>query len=274
MKVPVATPVTDTSNLPPSALPLPTGGGLNEPLAKPDPEAVPPEAGGTPAVISGKREPTASAKPDAVFYPALQSLKQFLAAPTWKERQRWSQKEESIGPVMESYYRAHPDGPVDVERIEFIQHYPSRKGLPAYTMFEMTGGSLKQTTLALVEEPSSGPPRVDWEAFVEFKDHLLWQFLLKPSSTPQRFRVLVRRKHAFDKNIPDIELKDSFELTQPGSDAASLVYATRGSEASRLLGQQLAWGSVLPAIVELTWRNEGTKRWVEIRSLPAFGWRG
>ena len=261
---------------PPQPPPLPTGPGLSEVVAmnKSGGDALLPEIPkSTPPPLQKASDIKTTAKPDAAAQSAQQVLRKFLAAPDWRERQRWSQRSQSLGSTMEKYYQSHPDGAVDVAQIEFIDRYPKSKDHPPYSMFEISGGSLKQTVLVLVEEATGGQPRVDWETFVEFKDRLLWQFLLKPSAAPQKFRVQMRRKHTFDKSIPDIENKDSFELTLPGSDAASLVYASRDGSASKVLSQQLAWGSMLPVTVELQWRSEGIKKWVEIKSLVAFGWR-
>jgi hypothetical protein len=254
--------------------PLPGGESLADTMKIAKADIMPPPAQIPEPTKTVESEPTHESTTPEKPTDAQQALKKFLAAPTWKERQKWSQRPNSIGVSMEKYYRSHPDGPVDVARVEFIERYPKSPDHPPYSMFEISGGSLKQTMLVLVEEPPGKQPRVDWETFVEFKDRLLWQFLIKPSTSPEKFRVQVRRKHAFDKTIPDIESKDSFELTLPGSDAASLVYASRDSAAAKVLTQQLAWGAMLPLIVELQWRNEGIKRWVEIKSIVAFGWRG
>ena len=35
-----------------------------------------------------------------------------------------------------------------------------------------------------------------------------------------------------------------------------------------------AWGDSVAAIVELVWHGKGQDAWVEVKSVPAFGWRG
>lgn len=141
-------------------------------------------------------------------------------------------------------------------------------------MFEVSGGDLKRNTLVLVEEKSKTENLVDWEAFVEFKDQLLWEFLIKPGSPPGKFRVMLRRKHYFDKDIPDIDRKETFELNQPGADTTVNVFAVKGGSVAKVLSQQLAWGDGIAVTVQLVWHSEGERGWVEIKSVPAFGWRG
>lgn len=205
---------------------------------------------------------------------ALDSLKGFLAAPGISDRLRWCQKPETVRPLMEKHYTSHPDGPLKVGRIDLVASYPTKDGVPPYSMFELSGGALKNTVLALVEEKPKNEYRVDWEAFVEFKDGLLWEFMSKPDSRPQKFRVIMRRTHYFDKDVPDVGNKDGFELTQPSSEAVAHVFSVRSSPLSRQVAQRLGWDAKIPATVELVWRVDGTRRWVEIQTVPSFGWRG
>lgn len=206
--------------------------------------------------------------------PALAALKNFLAAPTWQERVRWVQKPETVKAAMERHYQKHSDGSINVARIDFIERYPARNGNPPYSMFEVSGGDLKRTLLVLVEERSKADFRVDWEAFAEFKDRLLQEFLGKAGSPPGKFRVMIRRTHSFDKSVPDLDRKDSFELTQPGLDSTGLVYAVKGATVARALSQRLGWDESIPATVQLAWHSEGNRSWVEVAAIPAFSWRG
>ncbi len=210
----------------------------------------------------------------AASRPALAALKSFLAARTWEERLAWVQKPEVVKAAMEQHYRTHPDGPVNVAHIGLIERYPARGGNPPYCMFEVRGGDLKQSILVLVEEKSKTNIRVDWEAFVEFKDQLLWEFLIKPGSPPGKFRVMIRRKHSFDKKVPDLDRKEGFEISQPGADTLANAFAVKGAAAARSLSQQLGWGDSVAVTVQLAWHVEGDHGWVEVKAVPAFGWRG
>ena len=158
-------------------------------------------------------------------------------------------------------------------QIELIERYTNSSAGVPYCMFEVRGGNLKHALLMLVDEPTKGAPRVDWEAFAEFKDHLLWDFLEKPGAPKQKFRVLMRRKHYFDKDVPNMDDKESFMLLQPGSDAEGHVFAPRDSAPTRQLAQHLGWGDTISAIIELTWRKQDSHRWVEIATVNNYGWR-
>jgi hypothetical protein len=260
---------------PPSPTSIPPGAAIPEATGKP---AIPEPAPGLPATAAGDASPAPAKIVETGIIPAarpaLAALKTFLAAPTWQERLRWVQKPESVKAAMEKHYRKHPDGPVKVARIDFIERYPARSGNPPYCMFEVNGGDLKSAILILVEEKSKADFRVDWEAFAELKDQLLREFLSKAGSPPGKFRVMIRRSHSFDKSVPDLDRKDSFELSQPGVDTIANAYAVKGAAVSRALSQQLGWGESIAVTVQLAWRGEGDRSWVEVAAVPTFGWRG
>jgi hypothetical protein len=250
--------------------------------ALPGPEKMPEEK----APLSPPAPPVPETKPEAtttpkiaetrisdVARPALDALKKFLLAANWQERLKYCRKQDSVRAAMERHYRTHSDGPISVRQIELIDHYPGSSGAPPYCTFWVRTTEPSQSIMALVEEPSKGNPLVDWEAFVEFKDRLLWEFLEKPGSPPQKFRVTMQRKHYFDKDVPSLDDKESFLLLQPGSNGEGHVFATHDSAPARQLAQQLGWGSSLAAIVELTWRKQDSHRWVEILKVNNYGWR-
>ena len=274
LEVPTMNVPTNVSvNVPPPPPPPPVTASVPAPEPQLPKEADLPVKTDTPATAPAELKITEHGITTAAR-PSFNSLKSFLAASSWKERLRFSQKPDTLDEVMERYYRNHADGPVPVDRIDFVERYPARDGAPPYCMFELRGGAVKEPLLVLVQETPKSVPRVDWEAFVEFKDHLLWDFLNKPSSPAQKFRVMLRRKHTFERDVPDREHKDSFELSQPNADATALVYAPRDGKAARLLAQHLSWNASVAVIIELAWRTDGTRRWVEIQAVPAFGWRG
>lgn len=205
---------------------------------------------------------------------ALEGLLKFLDAPTWKDRTAHVQKQEAVASAMEKHAAAHGDGPIVVGQVDFVERYPGKGAVPPYCMFELGGGPLTHPVLVLVEQPARGGARVDWEAFIEFKDDLLLRFLEKKGAPPQKFRVLLRRKHYFDKDVPDIAGKDSFQLDQPNSHFEGHVFVPRSSALGRQLANQLAWGQDMPVIAELVWKSDAKSWWVEIAGIVSYGWRG
>lgn len=311
-EVPTATPLTPAGNTgstvrPPAPTatmtPPPASPGETPPLVQPPtastvpaPPPVPPPVEGP--ASSGTAAPSGMASssqaPPAIQDPtgtpavnpprigrvpqeaqaALKALQGFLDANTWKERIAFVQKPESVRAAMEKYAAKAGDGPVHVDSISFVERYPSKNNVPPYSMFEVSGGALSNPVLVLIEESPKAGTRVDWEAFVEFKDNLLLKFLEDKASPAHSFRVLVRRKHYFDKDVPDVGQKDCFELEQPNAEFEGQVFAPKGSTVGRQLANQLAWGQDMPVIAELAWKSDGKNQWVEITSIVSYGWRG
>jgi hypothetical protein len=261
--------------LPPLPPPLPPGAAIPGAPDKPAaPEPSPPATANAVTDVPSPAAKIVESNITAAARPALAALKNFLAAKTWEERLAWVQKPDTVKAAMEKHYATHPDGPVNVARIDLIERYPARSGNPPYAMFEVRGGDLKHSILVLVEEKSKTNIRVDWEAFVEFKDQLLWEFLIKPGSPPGKFRVMIRRQHYFDKDVPELDRKDAFLLSQPGADTTANAFAVKGAAAARSLSHQLGWGDSIAVMVQLVWHGEGDHGWVELKAVPAFGWRG
>jgi hypothetical protein len=114
---------------------------------------------------------------------------------------------------------------------------------------------------------------VDWEAFVEFQNDTLKVFNTARTLEPARFRVNMRRRHAFERSVPDLDSKDSFEVSHPGSEENYAVYVAKTSETGRQLANKLPWNSDLPAIVELIWRQESGREWMELKAVVSYGWK-
>jgi hypothetical protein len=238
--------------------------------------AAPVEPSAPPAATTAAVTPTPKriGKVPAEAKPALEALEKFLAAPNWKERLSYVQKPEVVGASMEQHAAASGDGPIRVGAIDFLERYPSKAGVPPYCMFEVSGGELEHPVLTLVEQSSKEGSRVDWQAFIEFKDDLLLKFLEKKGSPPQKFRGLLRRKHYFDKDVPDISSKDAFELEQPNAHFEGHVFVPRGSALGKQLANQLPWGQDMPVIAELVWKSDSKAWWVQIENIISYGWRG
>lgn len=205
---------------------------------------------------------------------ALQTLRTFLDAPTWEQRAAVSLKGEALKGAMEKHAAMFGDGPTRVEAISFVQRYPSKNGVPPYCMFEVSGGALRLPVMVLVEESPKSGIRVDWEAFVDFKDGLLLRFLSDHSLPAQKFRVMLQRHHYFEDDVPDVDGKDSFKAIQPNTDFIANVFLPKGSPVARQLSSKLTWGEDIPVIAELVWRTDGKLHWVEIASIVSYGWRG
>ena len=175
---------------------------------------------------------------------------------------------------MEAYYSTHPDGPIQPNRLEFIQRHPIKNDVPAYSMFEMQGAGANHPILIFVDEHPKSDSKVDWQSFVEFKEDRLKVFLESPGAAPVHVRVIMHRKHAYDKDVPEINTKDSFEIVQPGAPYSGSVFVPQGSPCAKLLGGKLSWNTELAVIIELSWRKQGSFHWIEVTSIVSWGWKG
>jgi hypothetical protein len=250
------------------------------------PAASNPIADGTPSTTKPETTSETPSKPEAdsnapitvIKAPpgaalAVEALSNFLKAPNWRERLKWCQKPESIRSKVERYYTAHPDGPVEVSRITFINQYPSSNGHLAYSMYELIGAGASHPLLLFVDQLSKADARVDWDAFVEFKDDSLLKFLEQSESPTSRFRVILRRVHSYDKDVPGLATKEAYEVLQPGAPFSGTVFAEKGSDLSRQLAGKLVWNMDIPVIAELAWHHKSQFKWVEITSPVTYGWR-
>ncbi|MEY4484699.1 MAG: hypothetical protein RL693_2151 [Verrucomicrobiota bacterium] len=202
---------------------------------------------------------------------AFDVLRRFLEVPTWSERANYVKNPVVVKPLMEKYASTSGDGPIVVSSINFLERYTKDKD--SYCTFEVSGGFLPHPVLAIVEQPANGPAQVDWESFVEFKDDQLLKFLESNGAPNQKFRVTMQRIHYFDKDVPNLESKDSFGVRQPNAPYEGHVFIEKNSALGVQLANQLPWGKDLLVIAELTWKTNGKDHWVELQAINSYGWR-
>ncbi len=202
---------------------------------------------------------------------ALDALKKFLEASTWNDRAIYVQNPEKIKPLMEKYASKSGDGPILVENINFIDRFTNAKG--AHCTFEVNGSALPHPVMVIVEQPLNAEARVDWEAFMEFKDDLLLKFLESNGAATQKFRVKLQRIHYFDKDVPDQNNKDVFGISQPNSLFEGRIFLDKKSVLASQLNNQLPWAKDLHVIAELVWKSDNKNHWVELLSIANYGWR-
>lgn len=263
-----ATNMNATASLPVtgSMMPVPTGSLVEVPstpspgppvnVVQPTPSA--------PAIIVGVNPET---------QPALDALQKFFHAKTWQDRLPLVQVQEAMRPIMEKYYATNPDGALHPSHIQLIRYDKAPETGPPHCVFQVAGGGLKQPLPIMVEITDDGW-KVDWLTFTEFKDELLQKFLEAPQPEPARFHVLMRRAHYFDDDVPALDKKTCFQVMPPMPGFNGDVFAQKGSTLARELDKQLGWEvSQAAAVVELQWRNEDRRQWVELTNLVQLNWR-
>ncbi|WP_198141283.1 hypothetical protein [Verrucomicrobium spinosum] len=205
---------------------------------------------------------------------AVDVLKKFLEAPTWRDRLTLVQKADTLRAALDKNPEQFADGPIRVGQIDFVDRYVNKNGVPPYCMFELSGGSLEHPVLTLVEQSTKTGIRVDWEAFMDFKEDLMLKFLETKGAPNAKFRVMLRRKHYFDKDVPEVTSKDAFEVKQPHGHFQGHIFVPKKSALAQQLANQLGWGMDMPVIAELGWKTDGKNHWVEMTAITSYGWRG
>ncbi|WP_265592485.1 hypothetical protein, partial [Verrucomicrobium sp. BvORR034] len=205
---------------------------------------------------------------------AVEVLQKFLDAPTWRDRLTLVQKADALRAALDKNPGHFADGPIRVGQIDFVDRYVNKNGVPPYCMFELSGGSLDHPVLTLVEQSTKSGVRVDWEAFMDFKEDLMLKFLETKGAPNAKFRVMLRRKHYFDKDVPEVTSKDAFEVKQPHGHFQGHIFVPKKSSLAQQLANQLGWGMDMPVIAELGWKTDGKNHWVELTAITSYGWRG
>jgi hypothetical protein len=257
---------------------LPPGLGLNERqmLEVPAPEVragIQPNAAES-NVSSQQRGPFTrieNIEPGAV--PAAEALEAFLGASDVEERLKRTLGAEAMAPLMERYYSRTPDGPVIVDLVQFVRYDPEPQvGSGAHAVFGLGSQTWEFPLPVMLEETKDGW-KVDWLAFVEFKDRLLEKFLDQYQEGPARFHVGLSRTHFFDDTVPNADSKDAFRVgPAPPKPFLHTVFLPKDSSLASQLKSDVSWGAQVWAIVELQWRRLGGDKWVELVAVPQLNW--
>lgn len=244
------------------------------------------EVSSKPAVVGGTSTPAATvpetstqahetaeddAPPEA--RPAVDALKKFLASSSLPERLQHTLGAELMKPLMERYYSRLADGPVVVDRIQFVRMDPNPElGSGRHCIFSLENKAWEFPVPVMLEEQSDGF-KVDWLAFVEFKDRLLEKFFQTYQEGPARFHVGIIRHHYFEDGVPNVDRKDAFRVmpAPPNSYQAS-VFLDKDSALAQELRARLPWETHVWAVVELEWKKLGSQQWVELSAVPQMHW--
>lgn len=204
---------------------------------------------------------------------AVSALKQFLGATTVNERLRHVMGADVIKPQMERYYQQASDGPVMIDRIEFVRMDPNpTMGNGSHCILSLESKAWEFEVPVMLEEEPDGF-KVDWVAFVEFKDRLLEKFFKTYQKEPMRFHVGIQRAHYFGDEVADVSRKDCFHVSPaPPNSFQGHVFLEKGTELAEELRTDMPWETHLWAVVELEWKKVGAQQWVEVKEVPQMHW--
>jgi hypothetical protein len=229
-----------------------------------------------PSKISQSRPSAATdivIKADPQSESAARALVAFFAAKNQTERLVHTLGASSVAPLMNRYYEKEADGPIRVNEITLLRfdQTPGTGG-GAHCVFTVSS-KLWEFPIPVMLQEEGGKFKVDWLAFVEFRDNLLYKFLSQYQEEPVRFHVGIRRTHYFEDDVPDLGEKDCFEIQPPLPTYVGYVFVPKKSPLALDLGTKISWEtSKAYVIVELRWRQEGDKKWVELLAVPQLNW--
>ncbi len=204
---------------------------------------------------------------------AVNALKRFLQASNVSERLSYTLGAEVMKPLMERYYSRAADGPVMVDRIDFVRMDPNPElGSGRHCIFSLENKTWEYPVPVMLEEQPDGF-KVDWLAFVEFKDRLLEKFFENYQEGAARFHVGIIRHHYFEDNVPNLDRKYAFRVSPaPPNTFQASVFLNKESPLAEQLRTRLPWETHVWAVVELEWKKLGTQQWVELSAIPQMHW--
>jgi hypothetical protein len=263
------------SVLPVDSTPSPTAAAtLLEVPAKPAMNA---ESSGAPTTSPANQGQTHVIEEEGVpaaAKPAVEALKKFLAAKTLPERLPYTLGADLMQPLMERYYSRAPDGPVVVDRIQFVRMDPNPElGSGKHCIFSLENKTWDFSVPVMLEEKDGGF-KVDWVAFVEFKDRLLEKFFKTyQDGEPCYFHVGIIRHHYFEDGIPNLDHKDAFRVSPaPPNPFNAFAFLDKNSKLADELRDRMPWETHVWAVVGLQWKKLGSQQWVELSSVPQMHW--
>ncbi len=281
-----AAPATPTPTEAPSP---PSDSELNTFNETPIPEAIPADVTDIPAAGAPTNRPTPPKantnsihdivyefdEENSLLKAPREALASFLGAPNWQERAKYVQSLDRVSPLMQKYYSENRDGPIFANTVTFqnSERVPGNDSM--FFLFHITTDKVPEGFPVSVEETKNGM-RIDWEAFVEFNDKLLFGFLNKYQEEPQRFHVIMRRAHYFGPGVPDLEEKYAFRIEPPIPGYQGYAFVDRDDAiVQNKLSYQLEWHAISYPIVELQWKRntETLQQYVTIKDIVQNNWR-
>lgn len=203
------------------------------------------------------------------------ALIKFLSAKSWQERLKYSLAPEKVKPQMEAYYKVNKDAAIVPEDVEFVRMDPVEDDPQRhYFAFRVYFPGRTAGVPISVEETKTGC-LVEWTSFVEGKDMLLEKFYSKYRKEPGTFRILLRRGHYFEKDVPDQKKKIVFDVNPPDRTGPYKLWLNKDSADAKKFfrDDQLDWNQVMMLVVTLQWeKTPDGKEFVRLHSVAADSW--
>jgi hypothetical protein len=207
--------------------------------------------------------------------PAASALLEFLSSDTIEAKRKFilGASDPQVNAHIERYYGQTSPAATPITSVGFIRHDPNPEvGGGMQSVFMVASPDWKFPIPVMVQETKAGF-KLDWIAFIEFKDNWLLKFVQGYHDTPGRFHVSIKRSHYFDRDVPDLENKDCFLIQPPQEDFEVAVFAPKNTPLAEMLRRELTWSAQYAYVLaEIQWRQDGTNQWVELTDVPQLNW--
>ncbi len=207
--------------------------------------------------------------------PASEALMAFLSADTLEGKRQFilGADDPQINALVERYYGQADAVPIPITSIGLIRHDPNPEvGGGMQSVFMVASPDWTYPIPVMVQETKSGY-KLDWIAFIEFKDNWLFKFVQGYRENPGRFHVSIKRGHYFERDVPDLENKDCFIIQPPQEDFEVSVFVPKNTPLAEKLRRDLSWSTQYAYVLaEIQWRDDGVHQWIELTAVPQLNW--
>ena len=235
---------------------------------KAEKQLIPPPAPEPPkTVIEKTPEPPAKASAAAEI-----ALRAFLDAPDWAARSAYVLFPEKVRAAMEAYSREAPDGPTAFKSIAVKHSHIDEPTGSTLLIFYVATETFPAGIPVAVKETSGGW-RVDWQAFVEFRDQLFQKFVDGPADRTGRFHLVATPPPPERAAKTDNEHFSSFLLQSPLDAQPQLGFVKKSSEVFNSFQSATKDGGIFTPVLEMAKRQTADgKSYLEVLKITATDW--
>jgi hypothetical protein len=217
-------------------------------------------------------EPEPREEPKQVSATAEATLRAFLEAPDWASRSAYVLFPEKIRAAMEAYSQQAPDGPTAFKAITPKQTQLDEATGYTLMIFFVATEAFPTGIPTAVQETADGW-RVDWQAFVEFRDQLFQKFVEGPIGRTGRFHLIVSQPPPAAEVNRANEHFMSVVVNAPLNPTQQAAYVKKASEASATLRAATPADEFFTPVLEIAKRGTPDgKTYLEILEVVASNW--
>ncbi len=207
--------------------------------------------------------------------PAAEALMAFLSSDSLDGKRPFilGINDPQIGALVERYYGQADPGAIPITSVSLLRHDPNPEvGGGMQSVFMVASPNWTYPIPVMLQETKQGF-KLDWIAFIEFKDSMLLKFVQAYRDNPSRFHVSIKRSHYFERDVPDLENKDCFIIQPPQEDFEVSVFVPKNTPLADKLRRDLSWNTQFAYVLaEIQWRDDGTHQWIELTAVPQLNW--